>query len=45
MLRMGGGKAWARVFFYVKLMLFEKAVHSGYNLMPGSIDKEHTEMI
>ena len=38
-------KAGARVLFRVKFMLFEKAAHRSYNLMPGSIDKEHTEMI
>ena len=26
-------------------MMFEKAAHSGYNLMPGSIDEEHTEIV
>ena len=38
-------KAGARVLFRVKFMLFEKAAHRSYNLMPGSIDEEHTEMI
>ena len=51
MSNLGGGhevevtKAGARVLFRVKFMLFEKAAHRSYNLMPGSIDKEHTEMI
>ena len=38
-------KAGPGVFFCVNFMLFEKGAPSGYNLMPGSIDEEHKEMI
>ena len=38
-------KVGAKVFLRIKFMLFEKATDMGFNLMPGSVDEEHVEII
>ena len=38
-------KVGAKVFLRIKFMPFEKAVVMGFDLMPGSVDEEHVEII
>ena len=38
-------KVGAKVFLKIKFMLFEKAAVMGFDLMPGSVDEEHVEII
>ena len=34
-----------KVFLRIKLLPFEKAAVMGFDLMPGSVDEEHVEII
>ena len=38
-------KVGAKVFLKIKFMLFEKAAVMGFDLMLGSVDEEHVEII
>ena len=38
-------KVRAKVFLRIKFMLFKKAAVMGFDLMPGSVDEEHVEII
>ena len=38
-------KVGAKVFLRIKFMPFEKAAVMGFDLMPGSVDEEHVEII
>ena len=38
-------KVGAKVFLRIKFMPFGKAAVMGFDLMPGSVDEEHVEII